>query len=101
MYKNVNTVSDEFFAQKYASHATAVVIDDIIIIGRRRIYYASTLLGRFLCKRVDVCIITLSCTWRICALSERLLVSTVANLLKFNFSYQFCHLGQMLLHSPP
>jgi len=36
MYKNVNTV------QKYASHATAVVIDDVIIIGRRRIYCAST-----------------------------------------------------------
>ena len=35
---------------------------------------ASTLLGRCLCKRVDVYIIILSCTWRIYALSERLLV---------------------------
>jgi len=42
MYKNVNTVSDEFFCTKYASHATAVVIDDVIIIGRRRVYCAST-----------------------------------------------------------
>ena len=52
----------------------AVVIDDVIIIGRRRVYCASTLLGRCLCKRVDVYVITLSCTWRIYALSERLLV---------------------------
>jgi len=52
----------------------AVVIDDVLIIGRRRIYCASTLQGRCLCKRVDVYIITLSCTWWIYALSERLLV---------------------------
>jgi len=52
----------------------AVVIDDFIIIGRRRIYCASILLGRCLSKRVDVYIITLSCTWPIYALSERLLV---------------------------
>jgi len=63
-----------FSTQKYASHATAVVIDDVIIIGSRRIYCASTLLGRCLCKRVDVYIITLSCTWRIYTLSEHLLV---------------------------
>ena len=31
-------------------------------------------IGRCLCKRVDVYIITLLCTWRIYALSERLLV---------------------------
>ena len=31
-------------------------------------------IGRCLCERVDVYIITLSCTWRIYALSERLLV---------------------------
>ena len=31
-----------FSAQKYASHATAAVIDDVIIIGRRRVYCAST-----------------------------------------------------------
>jgi len=74
MYKNVNTVSNGFSA--HASDATAVVIDDVIIIGRRRVYCASTLLGRCLCKRVDVYIITLSCTWRIYALSERLLVSS-------------------------
>jgi len=67
-----------FSAQKYASHATAVVIDDVIIIGRRRVYCASTLLGRCLCKRVDVYIITLSCTWRIYAHSERLLVHLAA-----------------------
>jgi len=63
-----------FSAQKYASHATAVVIDDVIIIGRRRVDCASTLLGRCLCKRVDMYIITLSCTWRIYAFSECLLV---------------------------
>jgi len=42
MYKNVNTVSGGFSAQKYASHATAVVIDDVIIVGRRPVYCAST-----------------------------------------------------------
>jgi len=44
----------------------AVIIDDVIIIGRR------------VCKRVDVYIITLSCTWQIYALSERLLVFFLA-----------------------
>ena len=38
------------------------------------VYCASRLLGRCLCKRIDVYIITLSCTWRIYALSECLLV---------------------------
>jgi len=38
------------------------------------VYCARTLLGRRVCKRVDVYIITLSCTWQIYALSERLLV---------------------------
>ena len=75
MYKNVNTLSPfRWIFSGHASHATAIVIDDVIIIGRRRIYCASTLLGRCLCKRVDVYIITLSCTWQIYALSERLLV---------------------------
>jgi len=73
MYKNVNTVSDEFFRTKicqsrhsrryrwhhYHSQATRLL----------RKY-----IGRCLHKRVDVYIITLSCTWRIYALSERLLV---------------------------
>jgi len=58
----------------HASHATAIVIDDVIIIGKRRVYCASTLLGRCVCKRVDVYIMTLLCTWQICALFERLLV---------------------------
>ena len=53
----------------------AVIIDDIIIIGRHLL--PRTLLGRRVCKRVDVYIITLSCTWRIYALSERLLVLPV------------------------
>jgi len=52
----------------------AVVINDVIIIGRRHVYCASKLLGRCLCKRIDVYIITLSCTWQIYALSECLLV---------------------------
>jgi len=38
------------------------------------VYCARTLLGRRVCKRVDVYMITLLCTWRIYALSERLLV---------------------------
>jgi len=40
-----------FSAQKYASHATAVVIDDVIIIGRRLL---RKYIGRCLRKRVDV-----------------------------------------------
>jgi len=36
--------------------------------------FVCTLLGRRVCKRVDVYIITLSCTWRTYAVSERLLV---------------------------
>jgi len=39
------------------------------------VYCASTLVGRCLCKRVDVYIITISCTWWIYALSQRLLVN--------------------------
>jgi len=81
MYKNVNTISDEFFHTPVTPQH-AGIIDDVIIIGRRRIYCtvvycANTLLGRCLCKRVDVYIITLSCTWQIYALSERLLVIIV------------------------
>ena len=41
------------------------------------VYCTRTLLGRRVCKRVDVYIITLSCTWRTYALSERLLVGDV------------------------
>jgi len=61
LYGLMSTTQMNFSAQKYASHAAAIVIDDVIIIGRRRVYCASTLLGRCLCKRVNVYIITLSC----------------------------------------
>ena len=64
MYKNVNTVSDGFSA--HASDATA----------RRHYRWRRTLLGRRVCKCVDVYIITLSCTWQIYALFERLLVTS-------------------------
>jgi len=46
----------------------AVIIDDVV---------GPTLLGRRVCKRVDVYIITLSCTWQLYALSECLLVYCV------------------------
>jgi len=71
MYKMSTPFQMDFSG--HASHATAVVIDDVIIIGRRLL---RKYIGRCLCKRVDVYIITLS-TWRIYALSERLLVSVV------------------------
>jgi len=74
MYKNVNTISDRIFPHTPVTPQHAGVIDDVIIIGRRRVYCTITLLGRCLCKCVDVYIITLSCTWRIYALSEHLLV---------------------------
>jgi len=49
------------------------------------------LLGRCLCKRVDVYIITLSCTWRIYALSERLLVDVETFLNDFLLQvYKLC-----------
>jgi len=48
MYKNVNTVSDGF-VHTLVTPQHAVTIDDVIIIGRRRVYCASTLLRRCLC----------------------------------------------------
>jgi len=39
-----------------------------------KLYCARTLLGRHVCKRVDMYMITLSCTWQTYALSECLLV---------------------------
>ena len=45
------------------------ITNKVFIDGRLQ-----TLLGRRVCKYVDVYMITLSCTWRTCALSERLLV---------------------------
>ena len=76
MYKNVNTVSDEFFRTRLQwRHSTPVL--SMTSLSLAAVYCASTLLGRCLCKRVDVCIITLSCTWQIYALSERLIVITV------------------------
>ena len=46
------------------------------------------LLRRRVCKRVDVYMITLSCTWRIYALSERLLVITIyLRILKFTYEH--------------
>jgi len=76
MYKNVNTVSDEFVRTKIRQSCHS---------RRYRWHHyhwqAMRLLckytGRCLCKRVDVYIITLSCTWRIYALSEHLLVICV------------------------
>ena len=74
MYKNVNTVSDGFFRTHQWRHSTpSLSMTSLSLAG---VYCASTLLGRCLCKRVDVYIITLSCTWRIYALSECLLVIT-------------------------
>jgi len=58
-------------------------IDDVIIIVRRRVYLRKYITRKCLCKRVDVYIITISCTWRIYALSERLLVSIVLSALHF------------------
>jgi len=75
MYKNVNTVSEILmdFPRTPVTPQHAVIIDDIIVVGRR-LLRTYILLGRRVCKRVDVYVITLSCTWRIYALCERLLV---------------------------
>jgi len=73
MYKNVNTIFDRFSA--HASDATA----------RRHYRWRRTLLGRRVCKHVDVYIITSSCTWRIYALSECLLVMIIFFMATDNF----------------
>jgi len=53
----------------------AVIIDDVIIIGRRPLVVRTYITREArICKRVDVYMITLLCTWQIYALSERLLV---------------------------
>jgi len=52
-------------------HAVHGAMTSLALAG---IYCARTLLGRCVYKRVDVYMITLSCTWRIYALCEHLLV---------------------------
>jgi len=87
MYKNVNTVSDEIFRTKIrqSRHSRRY---------RWRYYHwqATRLLrkyiGRCLCKCVDVYIITLSCTWRIYALSERLLVTSAISLSEITVNFK-------------
>ena len=71
MYKNVNTVFDGFSARQWCHSTPSLSMTSISLAG---IYCASTSLGRCLCKHVDMYIITISCTWWIYALSERLLV---------------------------
>jgi len=51
----------------------AVIIDDVIIVGRRLLRTYIT--RKCVWKCVDVYMITLSCTWWIYALSGRLLVA--------------------------
>ena len=55
-------------------HAPSLSMTSLSLAG---VYCTHTLLGRHVCKRVDVYIITVSCTWQIYALSERLLVFLV------------------------
>ena len=63
------------------------------------VYCTSTLLGRCLCKRVDVYIITILCTWQIYALFERLLVVVVGRAFERfincgTYGYASCYLGR-------
>ena len=105
LWRNVQKCQHHFrwiFPHTPVTPQHAVIINDVIIIGRRRIYYTSTLLRRCLCKRVDMYIITLSCTWRIYALSERLLVMHVAcgrglSALRYLMYFQFCGWRHVLL----
>jgi len=55
---------------QHAVHGSMTLLS---LAGVYTVYCSRTLLGRRICKRVDVYMITLSCTWRIYALSERLL----------------------------
>ena len=90
MYKNVNTVSNGFSARQ---STPSLSMTSLSLVG---VYCARSLLGRRVCKHVDVCIITLSCSWQIYALSERLLVLTpdivffIDILLYFLHVYYFC-----------
>ena len=63
-------------ARVYAMAVSSVCASVLSIWPLAGVYCARTLLGRRICKRVDVYMITLSCTWRIYALSERLLVTS-------------------------
>jgi len=69
MYKNITPFPMDF--PHTAQHAVRGAMTSLSLAG---VYCARTLLGRRICKRVDVYVITLSCTWLIYALSERLLV---------------------------
>jgi len=69
MYKNVTPFPMDFSHMPH--HAVHGAMTSLLLAG---IYCARTLLGRHICKHVDVYVITLSCTWWIYALSERLLV---------------------------
>ena len=73
MYKNVALISRKMDFTHTPQHAVQpwVPMTSLSLTG---VYCARTLLGRRVCKRADVYMITLSCTWRIYALSERLLV---------------------------
>jgi len=75
MYKNVRPFLMDFpHTPQHAVHGA------MTSLSLARVYCARTLLGRRVCKRVDVYMITLSRTWRIYALSERLLVVIHVNL---------------------
>jgi len=85
MYKDVNTVPGGFFRTRQSRHSCRY---------RWRHYHWRLLckyIGRCLCKRVDVYIITLSCTWRIYALSERLLVVIIFSQAHFPYSFVTVH----------
>jgi len=69
MYKNVTPVPMDF--PHMPQHAAHGLMTSLSLAG---VYCARTLLGRGVCKRVDVYMMTLSCTWLIYALSERILV---------------------------
>jgi len=73
MYKNATLISCKMDFLHMPQHAVQrwAPMTSSSLAG---IYRTHTLLGRRVCKRVAVYMITLSCTWRIYALSERLLV---------------------------
>jgi len=100
MYKNVNTVSDEFLWR----HSTpALLITSLSLAG---VYCESTLLGRCLCrpKRVDVYIITLSCRAYLADICTHWAPSSchvVLGLMKTNVCVCVCVLVRVTVTEPP
>ena len=102
LMRNVQKCSHRFRWIFRTRHSTPSL--SMTSLSLARIYCACTLLGRHVCKRVDVYIITLSCTWWIYALSEHLLVIKViffqwAEMMSLSDPCSLVILGKLLVET--